>query len=110
MNKLWQKLGTVPSTVALQSEGLVDLHVAALEVEFGVHAKPLLGRGQVHPGLDPLKLLVAQVTILGAVTRPANVVYVLARLYGRRKSTRQKGLQETSVLTNDGAHELAVAV
>ena len=55
-------------TVTLSEKGLVDLHVAGLEVEIGVDAQCLLVLGVVHPSVDPVHLLVAKVTILRPVT------------------------------------------
>ena len=59
VDEVRQQLSAVAGTVALERERLVDLHVAALEVDIRVDTELLLGRGQVHPRLNPLQLLVA---------------------------------------------------
>ena len=89
LDQLGEELRAVARAVALQRERLVDLHVAALEVERGVHAERLLCSWQVHPRVDPLELLVAQVAIRRAVARLAYVVHILARLCGMRVRRRR---------------------
>ena len=91
---------------------MVDLHVAALEVDGGVHAERLLDFGQVHPGFDPLQLLVAQLAIRGAVAVFTDVVDVLS---GLCRTSGQYSVMTGKVLyakvrTDDRSHELAVAI
>ena len=54
LHKLREELRAVARAVALERERLVHLHVAALEVERGVHAERLLVLRVVHPGVEDL--------------------------------------------------------
>lgn len=79
-NELGQELRAVARAVALQRERLVHIHVAAREVERGVHAQLTLRLRQVHPRVDPGQLLVAQLAVPLAVALSAHVVHVPASL------------------------------
>lgn len=79
LNELRQELCTVVRAVALERERLVDLHVAARKVERGRDAERALGRGRVHPRVDPVHLRVTEIAVLGAVALAAYVVGVVAK-------------------------------
>lgn len=79
----WQESRRVVHRVALKQEALVDLHVAALELDVGAGAKGLLDLGLVHEDLHPLHLTVAELAVLFTVTVAAQIVEVLVGLLQR---------------------------
>lgn len=81
LDELGEELRAVARAVALQRERLVDFHVATREVECGVNAELALRLRQVHPGVDPRQLLVAQLAVPLAIALPAHIIHVTASLY-----------------------------
>ncbi len=76
VNEVRKEDSTVMHSIALHGKGLVDLHVARLELEVGVDTKSRFVLRLVHPGVDPLHLLIAEVAILRLVTGSSHVVRI----------------------------------